>query len=352
MTHENDLMQRLSSIGVNPHPDPDLPPWTEPPAMGEDLAARMKSLGLEDTRQDLENNGFAVIRNAFSPEECDQLMAAVRACSKLGAAKNILFKGNPLLFSALANKKMMTLAASFLGPDFLLMQYSSTVLGPGGTGFLPAGVKCFGLHSDQPATDPGKSNQTLYTAPRNRNNLLTCCVILSDGYTADTGATYVVPGSHRLRRFPDVQAITHAEKIAEPILGNRGDIACWDGNVWHAFGVRQIPGERIVMHISFAHPEGSEAEDDYDCIPAESFMGTPYQKELVQLLQRHPETGEILTAHPRRRRLYWEEASLRLMEWFPKAVGLWLYKKYFDSIVKKELTRVQRAQSENTPPKA
>lgn len=68
--------------------------------------------------------------------------------------------------------------------------------------------------------------------------MLTCCVVLSDGYDADTGATYVVPGSHRLRRFPDPAAIAHAEDIAEPILARRGDVACWDANVWHAFGVR------------------------------------------------------------------------------------------------------------------
>jgi len=194
------------------------------------------------------------------------------------------------------------------------------------------------LHSDQPAHDP-KSKLKLFTAPRNHNNVLTCCVVLSDGYTADTGATYVVPGSHRLRRSPGPVAAAHAEEIAEPIIAAQGDVVCWDSNVWHAFGVRQIPGERIVLHISYCHPDGGEAHDEYDGVSASALMGQPWEDALVQLLERDPATGAVVSVNPRRRRLYWEEASFRFLEWLPASLGQWVLRAAFRYEEKKDHAR-------------
>ncbi len=342
MSHAESLKRLLTPLGLDSTPAPDLPSWVGAPKMSPALGVRLEELDLVQTRQMLDDDGYTVVRKAFSEEECAQLVALLKSESKLGALKNMLSYGDPLYFSALTNDKLMTLCESFLGPDFILMQYSATILGPGGTGFLPGGIRCYGLHSDQPRTNPN-SDTKLYTAPRDRNNLLTCCIVLSDGYTADTGATYVVPGTHRLRRFPDPAAIANAESIAQPILAERGDVACWDGNVWHAFGVRQVPGERVVLHISYAHVDGAEAHDDYDGVPPSAFMGGPSQSGIVQLLQRDPTTGDVLTPNPRRRRLYWEEASLRALDWLPKALGNWMYKLYFNSLVDKELNEEERA---------
>ena len=174
MSHAESLKRLLTPLGLDSTPAPDLPSWVGAPKMSPALGVRLEELDLVQTRQMLDDDGYTVVRKAFSEEECAQLVALLKSESKLGALKNMLSYGDPLYFSALTNDKLMTLCESFLGPDFILMQYSATILGPGGTGFLPGGIRCYGLHSDQPRTNPN-SDTKLYTAPRDRNNLLTCC---------------------------------------------------------------------------------------------------------------------------------------------------------------------------------
>ena len=70
--------------------------------------------------------------------------------------------------------------------------------------------------------------------------MITFCVVLSDRYNVQTGATYVVPGGHKLRCHPPQKAISHAQEIAEPIVAECGDAVFWDGNVWHAFLIKKI----------------------------------------------------------------------------------------------------------------
>lgn len=338
-----DLIATFSSLGLSTEPDSSLPPLLPPPTPTPALQKALSRLDLLQAKDRLDEDGYTVIDNVFSPEECDQLIAAVQSKTRIGYIKNLLQSNDALFFEAVVREKLMVLAEAVLGPDFLMLQSSATVFGPHGGGVLPAGLTCYGLHSDQPMHDPRRTDLKLYSAPRNRTNMLTCCVVLSDGYSAETGATHVVPGSHHLRRFPDPAAVAHAEEIAEPIVAKRGDVACWDSNVWHAFGVRQIPGERVVLHISYAHPEGGEAHDDYDAIPSNAFMGQPFEQPIIQLLQRHPTTGEIQTTNPHRRRLYWEEASLRFMDRLPASFGKWLYKKSFAYLAKKEFARAEKA---------
>merc|ERR1740129_1094983 len=152
--------------------------------------------------EQLEKEGYTVIKNVFTKEECEKLMEVVRSDAKLGYSKNMLRRGKSLYFEALTKQKLMALAQYSLGSDFILMQYSATVQGEGGSGYQPSGKKCWGLHSDQPLTNLDKFEK-LYNAIRDRNHLLTCCIILSDdGYSVKSGATYVVPESHKLRRFP------------------------------------------------------------------------------------------------------------------------------------------------------
>lgn len=145
-----ELAAKLSALGISPDPDPSLAPWGEPPEPGPALRARMERLDLLKARQRLDAEGYSVIEGVFSEEECDRLAAAVRARTKVGAIKNMPLGNDPLFLTALASEKMMALAEAALGPGFLLMQYSATVLGQGGADILPAGVRCFGLHSDQP----------------------------------------------------------------------------------------------------------------------------------------------------------------------------------------------------------
>ena len=62
----------------------------------------------------------------------------------------------------------------------------------------------------------------------------------------------MVPYSHKLRRHPNAAEISMQTELTVPIICGRGDIACWDGSVWHSFGLRRVPGERVVIHTTYS----------------------------------------------------------------------------------------------------
>jgi len=151
--------------------------------------------------------------------------------------------------------------------------------------FTPEGVRSWALHADQPKYDGGLRGGGADPLTYDRNQILTCCIIVSDGYSAEKGATCVVPGSHKLRRYPSQQEQDNCEDLAEPIIANRGDVGCWGGDVWHAFGVRQIPGERVVLHVTYSR-DGLGIADSRDDISSSAFEGKPYERQMLQLLRR------------------------------------------------------------------
>jgi ectoine hydroxylase-related dioxygenase (phytanoyl-CoA dioxygenase family) len=194
---------------------------------------------------------------------------------------------------AVVQEKMLALAEFAVGSGFSLGTFSATLNGPGGTGYQPKGVRVWGLHADQPKYNASlsSSDSDAESLPYDRNYLLTCCIIASDGYSVKTGATGVVPSSHKLLRYPTQEEQDNCEDITEPIIANRGDVACWNGTVWHAFGVRQIPGERVVLHVTY-NRAGLEVVDNYDEIPDSAFAGKPYEKTMMQLLRRGGEKSK------------------------------------------------------------
>lgn len=69
-----------------------------------------------------------------------------------------------------------------------------------------------------------------------------------EDWTEASGPTWIVPGSHRLRRAPrpgdDVSA-------AVPIEMPKGSVVFFTEAVWHWQGDRAEPGERITLHWHF-----------------------------------------------------------------------------------------------------
>lgn len=63
--------------------------------------------------------------------------------------------------------------------------------------------------------------------------------VLSD-FTSESGATCIVPGSHRLRRF----AGTGVEYDTEIIEAHRGDLILFDGGLWHGSSRKTTNDER------------------------------------------------------------------------------------------------------------
>jgi ectoine hydroxylase-related dioxygenase (phytanoyl-CoA dioxygenase family) len=135
--------------------------------------------------------------------------------------------------TAVLNEKLLVLVEYMCGQGALLSQLQGSVRRQS-EGFL-------GLHADQnwiPAPFP------------EHMQLITACWACDD-FTEEGGATRVIPGSHRHRRHPTPEEI-EASEGAVPVLCPRGSIAVWDGAVWHGNYPRRIPGERVVLHMTYS----------------------------------------------------------------------------------------------------
>jgi ectoine hydroxylase-related dioxygenase (phytanoyl-CoA dioxygenase family) len=79
-------------------------------------------------------------------------------------------------------------------------------------------------------------------------NPVTCNMMwVLDEFSLESGATLVVPGSHRKRTHPPARAI----RQAIPLQAKKGSVAVFSGNLWHSAGARTIPGERVGMTCYF-----------------------------------------------------------------------------------------------------
>ena len=139
-----------------------------------------------------------------------------------------LIHRHPLFQQALLNERALALVTYLLGESCGLLSSSGQIKGPG-KHYLP-------LHSDQGLTyGPEPFPLTAHVC--------NAVWVLSD-YTADNGATCIVPGSHKLCRNPTL-AETQDLSLYTPLDVKAGSILIWHGNTWHGALPRKNPGLRI-----------------------------------------------------------------------------------------------------------
>ena len=125
----------------------------------------------------------------------------------------------------------------FRGEPYNLASEDGVILRKGGTAQV--------MHADQQAVP----------LVLDRPIMFVMMVCLSD-FTADMGATEVVPGSHRfpppdLHQDPDEQL---AERDAEfvPITAPAGSVALWESRTWHRQGTSTSDRDRISIGCAWA----------------------------------------------------------------------------------------------------
>ena len=75
-------------------------------------------------------------------------------------------------------------------------------------------------------------------------------------YTAENGATVIVPGSHRMETNPSAASCSHDEEKPYPteiqVSGEAGSVLVMDSRLWHAAGANRTDSPRVAMAIRFA----------------------------------------------------------------------------------------------------
>jgi ectoine hydroxylase-related dioxygenase (phytanoyl-CoA dioxygenase family) len=187
-------------------------------------------------KADLAEHGYCLVEGALSADDvlalrerlvelADQEIADDTDYVYDGGANQriwqLLNKGE--MFEALAQHPLaMTAMEHLLGAGFLLSNIDANIAGPGGTPMF--------LHADQSFVPP----------PWPPFPLVANIMWMLDEFTADNGATRIVPGSHRFDRGPDW--LTDPEPV--PVCAPAGTAMIFDGRLWHQTGANTTADER------------------------------------------------------------------------------------------------------------
>jgi ectoine hydroxylase-related dioxygenase (phytanoyl-CoA dioxygenase family) len=242
-------------------------------AVSEELAPRIKALGLERNVKEMAEFGCTVIENAAPPEFFDRLRAAIQHCcrednghyfniTQNGASADLLLGRDPVFAEAVLNEKLLAMMEYMCGANPLISQVTGSV--------RYKGAKAMALHADQ----------DWMPVPMPEHNAMMTGCFYGDDMTLEAGPTKVVPGSHQLRRQPTPTEVEN-EEGAQPLLAPKYSIGLWDGRLWHSNYARTAPGERVVLHATYCRlayrpledygPVAKELADQYGPVMASLF---------------------------------------------------------------------------------
>jgi hypothetical protein len=197
-----------------------------------DLHHRATQQGLVGNILEMEEQGYTVLERAVSEDFADELRhATLRALAEQGVTslQRMLYQGR--VFELLAqHPRLLTLIDASLGRGAVIASLSAIRKGPG-PGFIP-------LHTDY-AHVPEPYPEFAVTGVG---------VWALEDWTTASGPTWIIPGSHRLRRGP------RPGERAEggiPIEMPKGSVVFFTHGVWHWQGDRTEPGERVSLHWHF-----------------------------------------------------------------------------------------------------
>jgi ectoine hydroxylase-related dioxygenase (phytanoyl-CoA dioxygenase family) len=198
----------------------------------------------EDRRQ-LDEQGYLVLPGLMPPEllervrrRVDELFAEEgdRAGSEFktepGAKRlaNLVNKG-PVFEEVILAPEVLAAMAHVLGPRFKLSSLNVRSADPHSASDQP-------LHADSAAI----ADELGYWVCNS--------VWMLDDFTAENGATRMVPGSHRWREIPPV-GMFEAHPKQELVLGKAGDVVVMNAHMWHGGTANRTDRPRRAMHVYY-----------------------------------------------------------------------------------------------------
>ena len=197
-----------------------------------DLAHRAARQGLTGKIREMEEKGYTVLERAISPKFADE----VRSATLRALLPHQTFSMNWMLYHGrefeqlIQNPLLMTLIDASLGRGAVIASFSSIRKGPG-PGVIP-------MHTDYAHVPE----------PYPEFSLTGVGVWALEDWRVGSGPTFLVPGSHKLRRPP--RPGEHSE-AGLPIEMPKGSVVFFTHGVWHWQGDRTEPGDRVTLHAHF-----------------------------------------------------------------------------------------------------
>jgi ectoine hydroxylase-related dioxygenase (phytanoyl-CoA dioxygenase family) len=197
-----------------------------------DLAHRAARMGLSGKIRELEENGYVVIENAISPEFADEVRAATLRALLPHQSQSMnwmLYHGREFE-QLIQNPLLMTLIDASLGRGAVIASFSSIKKGPG------------------PGTIPLHTDYAHVPEPYPEFSMTGVGVWALEDWRVESGPTWIIPGSQKLRRGPKPEDRPNG---GVPIEMPKGSVVYFHHGVWHWQGDRTEPGDRVTLHAHF-----------------------------------------------------------------------------------------------------
>ena len=191
---------------------------------------------------DFEKNGFLIVRQFAAKAECEgMLRELVNAIDEdqrtrpdvfdAGMVHNCFIRG-PMMLRHLDSVQLREATNDLLCKHAIVYAFQSSSLAPGQGNF---GSR---VHVDSPRFIPGYRTNLGY-------------ILALQDFTKDNGATYVLPGSHRMPEKPsDAKFFAGAVQLECQM----GDAIFFDARLWHAAGSNKTQDWRHGLTINFCRP--------------------------------------------------------------------------------------------------
>ena len=250
---------------------------------------------MSDARSDLERlrtDGYVILERLLDRAALDELIAALAPYEadrpmgrndfegeKSQRVYSLVAKG-PAFRRLAEHPRVLALLDQVLLPNFLLSTFQSIRLHPG--------ENAQPLHTDD----------AFYLVPRPRTSMLGCSVIWAiEDFTADNGATEVIPGSHRWGpEHPD----TRPHELV-PAVMPAGSAIVFDGALWHRGGANRSAGTRLAISPQYCQPFLRTQESQLLIMPPEAARAcSPRLRAMLGYSIHPPFIGQVEGMHPLR----------------------------------------------------
>ena len=236
----------------------------------------------------LDSDGYAMVTGVLDADEVTAVRAELRSILESVPRGRNPFEGfkTRRIYALFAKTRLLDGPATHplvLGVlDQVLGNYQLSA--PTGIEIGPGEV-AQGLHHDDGT----------YPLPRPHEQVVVTCMWPFDDFTAENGATRLVPGSHRwVDERPDESQVVLAEMPA-------GSVLFYLGTLWHGGGANRTDRPRLGVVLEYVASWLRAQENHYLAVPRETVAQLPERlQELLGYNVYPPFVGYVDGRHPRK----------------------------------------------------
>ena len=213
-----------------------------------------------EQKKQLDEQGYLIFRNMLSASQIESLLTRLEELWAVEGDKageenyiesgvrrlaNLANKGD-IFRRVYAHPQVLEVIESIMGPDMRASMVNARDVPPHTGTRMP-------FHMD---SDKGRVRDDIgYSAATS--------IWMLDTFTAENGATAIIPGSHLLSKSPkqmleDLNASHPNEEIVE---GQAGDVLVFNGHCWHAGRPNQTDGHRRAILVHYLRADVPRPEN-------------------------------------------------------------------------------------------